>query len=31
MNCLKYWTRYVRKGEVKGEGQRRSALVTKFN
>ena len=20
MNCLRYWTRYVRKGEVKGGG-----------
>ena len=20
MNCLRYWARYVRKGEVKGEG-----------
>ena len=27
MNCLKYWARYVRKGEVKGRGINHHALV----
>ena len=27
MNCLRYWTRYVRKGEVKGGGNTHYIII----